>query len=93
MSQPVPAHVHTDAIAIGIELESGTPWKKLGGERATDRHAGQLASKWHSKLIVVFDLSDDFQYYCGLNKQGLLVKSKICPPDPDTRHSNKRRSR
>ena len=93
MSHPVSSDAHDDAIDIGSKLKSGTPWKKLDGERATGRHAGQLARKWHSKLIVVFNLSDGFQYYCGLNKQGLLVKSKICPPNPGTHRSQKRRSR
>ncbi|MEM8610658.1 MAG: hypothetical protein AAGF93_01475 [Cyanobacteria bacterium P01_H01_bin.105] len=91
MSQPVPVHVHHDAIAIGIELESGTPWKKLGGERATDRHAGQLARKWHSKLIVVFKLPDGYRYYCGLNRQGTPVAFDIYRPP--TNRSQKRRSR
>ena len=92
MTQLVPAHVHVDAIAIGKRLEGRQCPQNLGGKKATDYRASRLKTMWHSKLtIFVFDLSDGYRYYCGLNKQGMPVAFDIYRPA--TNHAQKRRSR
>lgn len=81
MSKPVPEHVHKFAIAIAKSLEGRQSPHNLGGKKATDHHACQLKRTWYSKLtIFVFDLPDGYQYYCGLNKQGMPVEFDIHLP-------------
>ena len=68
MKNPIPASIHTEAIAIGKQLEDGQSWRKLGGRRQRT-HTGE-------KPPIAFKLTDGYQLYCWF-KSSLPVRFQI----------------